>query len=71
MCLSGVEQVCVGVGASTVTDRQVGMSLFGLLVGAAAVGATALYQVTYPSAVVGISVGKALAESSTMWYQRF
>ena len=37
--------MCVGVAASTVTDRQVGMSLVGLLVGAGAVAATALYQV--------------------------
>lgn len=43
------EQVCVGVGASTVTDRQVGMSLLGLLVGAGAVAATALYQVNASS----------------------
>lgn len=43
-----VLQVCVGVAASTVTDRQVGMSLVGLLVGAAAVAATALYQVLPP-----------------------
>ena len=37
--------VCTGVGLATVSDFGIGTSSRGLAVGAAAVGATALYQV--------------------------
>ncbi len=45
--MAAIALVCLGVAAATVTDERVGTSgLGGLLVGAGAVGATALYQVT-------------------------
>ena len=45
--IAAIALVCVGVGGATVTERQVGTSAMGLLTGAAAVGATALYQVLH------------------------
>jgi len=45
--MASIALVCMGVAAATVTDERVGTSgLGGLLVGAGAVGATALYQVS-------------------------
>lgn len=43
--VAAIALVCAGVGLSTLTDVKVGTSGQGLAVGAAAVGATALYQV--------------------------
>ena len=46
--MASIALVCLGVTAATVTDERVGTSgLGGLLVGAGAVGATALYQVPH------------------------
>ena len=43
--IAAIALVCLGVTAATVTDERIGTSGFvGLLVGAGAVGATALYQ---------------------------
>lgn len=43
--MAAIALVCVGVGLSTLTDVKMGTSSRGLAVGAAAVAATALYQI--------------------------
>lgn len=43
--MAAIALVCLGVGLSTLTDVKMGTSSRGLAVGAAAVAATALYQV--------------------------
>ncbi len=51
--IAAIALVCLGVTAATVTDERVGTSGFvGLVVGAGAVGATALYQVAAQDTVV-------------------
>lgn len=45
--MAAIAVVCAGVGASTVTDPHVTTSVGGLAVGAAAIVATALFQVCY------------------------
>ena len=54
--IAAIALVCLGVTAATVTDERVGTSGFvGLLVGAGAVGATALYQVRlWPLPGIGV-----------------
>ena len=43
--VASIAVVCLGVALSTVSDTNLGTSVIGLLVGAGAVGATAMYQV--------------------------
>ena len=58
--MASIALVCLGVAAATVTDEQVGTSgVGGLLVGAGAVGATALYQV--------LPVGHVPVQSAEYW----
>ncbi|KAK9813049.1 hypothetical protein WJX72_008061 [[Myrmecia] bisecta] len=55
--LAAVLVVCLGVAMATVTDTQLGSNYMGILVGFAAVGVTAIYQVWAGSKQKELQVG--------------
>lgn len=53
--VAAIAVVCTGVGLSTLTDLSMGASGRGLSIGAAAVAATALYQVAAAARMLKIA----------------
>ncbi len=57
--IAAIALVCTGVGLSTLTDLSMGASGRGLAVGAAAILATAMYQVICSTCADGSSAARA------------